>query len=260
MHRSLVKRKYKLFALNYFIGLALILIGLSSCSTSSQSVVIPLSPMNVKDARFVDTISESTVFYFGLFNFDGYDRFGGNIFDDLRYRLSSRISIEQPDKEIDYYEGNVDRKGVHLEYTVKGLFINEPPLSKKKMDEGKAIANALVNELPKPLKSKVPEGISVILEAKSSGQKTEEAKPIELPKQPQPESEEKLDDRLIIIACFREDYFEENMLDLYRNDLSDIDHYKANGWVRIYLTDFPGYRIWEAKEVFPDAWRAYYGE
>lgn len=255
-----MKRKYKLFALNYFIGLALILFGLSSCSTANESVTIPLSPMNVKDARFVDTISESTMFYFGLFNFDGYDRFGGNTFDDLRYRLSSRISIEQPDKEIDYYEGNVNRKGLHLEYTVKGLFINEPPLSKKNIDEEKAVANALINEVPKSVKSKVPEGISVILEAKTSGQKKEEVKPLESPIQPKKETEEKLDDRLIIVACFQEDYFEEYMLEFYRNDLSDIDHYRANGWVRIYLTDFPGYRIWEAKEVFPDAWRAYYGE
>ena len=54
--------------------------------------------------------------------------------------------------------------------------------------------------------------------------------------------------------------FDESMLENYRNELSEIDYYPAKGWVRVYLTDFPGYRIYEAKEVFPDAWRAYYGE
>ena len=50
------------------------------------------------------------------------------------------------------------------------------------------------------------------------------------------------------------------MLSSFENKLSEIDYYRAKGWVRVYLVDFPGYKIFEAKEVFPDAWRAYYGE
>ena len=73
-------------------------------------------------------VEESTLFYFDLFNFDGYDRFGNTIFEDLKYRLTSRSSIEYPKTKISSFEGALFRKGFHTKYVVYGIYKNEPEL------------------------------------------------------------------------------------------------------------------------------------
>ncbi|MDA8816662.1 hypothetical protein N9N25_00680, partial [Schleiferiaceae bacterium] len=87
--------------------------------------------MELDDKRFLDTLEESTLFYFDIFNFDGYDRFGNTIFEDLKYRLTSRSSIEHPKTQIAAFEGGVFRNGLHTKYVVYGIYKNEPELVKR---------------------------------------------------------------------------------------------------------------------------------
>jgi hypothetical protein len=141
-------------------------------------------------------------------------------------------------------------------FIVNGVYVNEPKLVKLNVDSTSSIVE-VQKVVQNQVKSTPPESAAVLIQAKKESNPQPAQK---IKNETAEESVEKLDDRLIIIACFREDYFEEEMLIPYRNELSEIAYYRAKGWVRVYLTDFPGYRIWEAKEVFPDAWRAYYGE
>ena len=227
----------------------------SSCSSSSNFITIPLTPMELDDKRFLDTLEESTLFYFDLFNFDGYDRFGNTIFEDLKYRLTSRSSIEYPKTKISSFEGALFRKGFHTKYVVYGIYKNEPEL----VNRNDTISIEPLKEKTKPEEFNIPASVSLLIASKKAT-KVSQKVAVENVNQTAKVSAQNQDVRLIIIACFREAYFEESMLEEYYNDLSEIDYYMANGWVRIYLKDFPGYRIYEAKEVFPDAWRANYGE
>tara|TARA_Y100000385_G_scaffold290121_1_gene361949 strand:- start:344 stop:979 length:636 start_codon:yes stop_codon:yes gene_type:complete len=211
--------------------------------------------MELNDTRFLDTLQESTTFYFDIFNFDGYDRFGNTIFEDLKYRLTSRSSIEFPETKIASFEGAMFRKGLHTKYVVYGIYKNEPDLIK----QNDSLTLITVGIEFKPEEVNVPESVNLLIASKTA-KTTNEKKTLDDLAQDEKKSEKARDNRLIIIACFRESYFDESMLSNFDNKLSDIDFYIANGWVRIYLVDFPGYRIYEALEVFPDAWRANYGE
>ena len=216
---------------------------------------IPLTAMELNDTRFLDTLEESTTFYFDVFNFDGYDRFGNTIFEDLKYRLTSRSSIEYPETKIASFEGAMFRKGLHTRYVVYGIFKNEPDLIKK---NDSLPQNAFRIDI-KPEEINVPESVSLLLASKTA-KTINEKKNLEEFAQNQKNSEKTKDDRLIIIACFRKSYFNESMLFKYNNKLSEIDYYVANGWVRIYLVDFPVQRLNEALEIFPNAWPTKYGE
>lgn len=227
----------------------------SSCTPSSNFVKIPLTAMELNDTRFLDTLEESTTFYFDVFNFDGYDRFGNTIFEDLKYRLTSRSSIEFPETKIASFEGAMFRKGLHTRYVVYGIFKNEPDLIK----QNDSLPLNTVGIDVKPEEVNVPESVSLLLASKTA-KTINEKKTLEEFAQNEKNPEKTRDDRLIIIACFRESYFDESMLSKFYNKLSEIDYYIANGWVRIYLVDFPSHRIYEALEVFPDAWRINYGE
>jgi len=211
--------------------------------------------MELDDKRFLDTLEESTLFYFDIFNFDGYDRFGNTIFEDLKYRLTSRSSIEHPKTQIAAFEGGVFRKGLHTKYVVYGIYKNEPELVKRNDTSN---VNPYKEKI-KPEELKIPSSVSLLIASKNANRDAQEVT-IENGNQTPATTAQDKDMRLIIIACFREDYFEESMLNNFYNDLAEIDFYKTKDWVRIYLKDFPGYRIYEAKEVFPDAWRANYGE
>ena len=248
--------KYTRFQYTLFLPLILAWVTLlSSCSSSTNFITIPLSPMELDDKRFLDTLEESTLFYFDIFNFDGYDRFGNTIFEDLKYRLTSRSSIEHPQTKIASFEGEVVRKGFHTKYTVYGIYKNEPELVKR---NDSSLVNPL-KKIIKPSELDIPASVSLLIKSKNAV-KYSQKEVLENGDQIATAEMSEKDMRLIIIACFREGYFEESMLYDYYNDLAEIGYYKANGWVRIYLKDFPGYRIYEAKEVFPDAWRANYGE
>ena len=252
----MIKGKYKRFGPNLvYLGLATLLVVLSSCGTSTNTVTYPLSESKFKDARFLDTIQEQTTFYFGIINTEGFDRFGGTVFEDLQRKITLRNSVSDSPKRIDYYYGEVQNKGVKTIFTVNGVYVNEPKLTKVKKDSISTIA-VVQKVVETNAKSIPPEAVTVLIQAKqevvSETPKKEEVKTSD--------NAEKQDDRLIIIACFREQYFQDYMLKPYYNELADIDYYSAKGWVRVYLVDFPGYKIWDAKEVFPDAWRAYYGE
>lgn len=242
------------------IAVKLICFGILIASTVScgisNTVVVPLSEMKIEDKRFLDTNSTATTFYLGLFNMDGYDRYSGTVFQDMMYRMTAEQSILNNDKPIEYFEGIVQKKGLNVVYQLNGIYRSEPSLRKVEAVTDSSVA--LVKDVPiekstEKIDNEVLLGISVPL-TKEEFLATDKSNVLVK------ETEQKLDDRLIIIACFREDYFQEFMLNTFENELSDIDYYRAKGWVRVYLTDFPGYRIFEAKEVFPDAWRAYYGE
>lgn len=257
----MIKGKYKRFARNVvYLSIASLLMLLSSCGVSSNTITYPLSESPFKDKRFLDTIQEKTTFYFGILNTEGYDRFGGSVFEDLQRKITLRNSVSSEPKQIEYYYGEIQRKGIKTDFIVNGVFVNEPKLQKIATDSTASIVT-VQKAVESQNKATPPEAANIIIQAKKvvQGELTI-TKPAKTIQKPTEETVEKLDDRLIIIACFKEGYFDESMLEPYRNELSDIAYYSAKGWVRIYLTDFPGYRIWEAKEVFPDAWRAYYGE
>lgn len=248
--------KYKWFECKLVhLAWSSLVILMSSCSITSNTVTYPLTETAIKDTRFLDTIQEQTTFYLGVINTEGYDRFGGTVFEDLQRKINLRNSVSSSPKRIDYYYGEVYTKGLNTVFIVNGVYINEPKLQKVNPDTIPAVT---ILEEAIGLKKEVnpPPSTELILEAKKIRQETVPEKKHNAINQ----EVETLDDRLIIIACFREQYFDESMLENYRNELSEIDYYPAKGWVRVYLTDFPGYRIYEAKEVFPDAWRAYYGE
>lgn len=248
--------KYTRFQYTLFLPLIAVWSALfSSCSSSSNVITIPLTPMELDDKRFLDTLEESTLFYFDIFNFDGYDRFGNMIFEDLKYRLTSRSSVEFPETDIASFEGAMFREGLHTRYVVYGIFKNEPTLIKR-VDSSSV--NPFKEEI-KPAELNIPASVSLLIASKNTIKDSQIAA-VENNSQTTTVSAQNQDMRLIIIACFRESYFEESMMQNYYNDLSELDYYKANGWVRIYLKDFPGYRIYEAIEVFPEAWRANYGE
>jgi hypothetical protein len=237
--------------------LSALLVGPAAC-TISNSVRVPLSELNIQDKRFLDTNVTKTTFYLGLFNVDGYDRYSGTVFQDMMYRMTAEQSVKNEEKPIEYFEGSVYRKGLNVVFELSGIYKSEPKLSKRKLQ-----ADALV------LEDSIPSGVSMVTQSINSdpdlpGISPAAVKEIVIEEKMSPVSKQtrtdKLDDRLIIIACFKENYFQEYMLEAFENELAEIEYYTAKGWVRVYLKDFPGYRIYEAKEVFPDAWRTYYGQ
>lgn len=248
--------KYRSIAVN-LICFSVLIIGTESCGIS-ESVVVPLSEMKIEDKRFLDTNSLATTFYFGLFNTDGFDRYSGTVFQDMMYRMTSEQSVKNIDKPIEYFEGIVQKKGLHTIYRLNGIYRSEPNLKRVLADEDSIMPSDSIAFLASSFKDS--EQNQSELPGMSQPLMKEELKANNTRQIVSPKKISQLDDRLIIIACFREDYFERYMLKQFENELSDIDFYYAKGWVRVYLTDFPGYKIFEAKEVFPDAWRAYYGE
>jgi hypothetical protein len=253
---GMIRCKYKWFGIKVIhLGLATLFVLLSSCGSTTNTITYPLSEPTFKDTRFLDTIQEKTTFYFGIINPDGYDRFGGTVFEDLQRKITLRNSVSDSPKRIDYFFGEVQSKGLNTVFIVNGVYVNEPNLFKVKNDSVSSIVS--VQEVVKTnTKNTPPDAAAVLIQAKKD-LKPKSPKVEEVTAQPE---KVKQDDRLIIVACFKEEYFQEYMLEPYYNELADIGYYKAKGWVRVYLVDFPGFRIWEAKEVFPDAWRTYYGE
>jgi hypothetical protein len=217
--------------------------------------------MKIEDKRFLDTNTAATTFYFGLFNTDGYDRYSGTVFQDMMYRMTAEQSVKNDEKPIEYFEGIVRKKGVHVVYQLNGIYTSEPFLkSVSQNSDTRLLLDSAALVLQKPTPAPFPQKSTSALPGLSKPLTKEE---VTTRKEDVPSSRKvisKLDDRLVIIACFREPYFEEYMLNNFENELSEIDYYRAKGWVRVYLVDFPGYKIFEAKEVFPDAWRANYGE
>lgn len=252
----MIRGKYKWFGANLVhLGLASLFVLTTSCGTTANTITYPLSEISFKDTRFLDTIQEKTTFYLGVINTEGYDRFGGTVFEDLQRKITLRNSVSEVPKRIDYFYGEIQNKGLNMVFIVHGVYVNEPKLIKVKNDSLSTMS-ALQKTVDEKAQNIPPETVTVLIQAKKESTpqkpKEEESAKVETPP--------KQDDRLIIVACFREEYFEEQMLGPYYNDLAEIGYYKAKGWVRVYLIDFPGFRIWEAKEVFPDAWRTYYGE
>ena len=248
--------KYKRFDCKLVhVAWSSLVILLSSCSITSSTISYPLTESSIKDTRFLDTIQEQTTFYLGIINTEGFDRFGGTVFEDLQRKINLRNSVSSSPKRIDYYFGEVQTKGLNTIFIVNGVYINEPKLNKIKADTVLPVL-ALDEAISLQPEINLPASTELILGVKKMQEETEVVKINDSTNQ----KVESLDDRLIIIACFREEYFNESMLQEFQNELSEIDYYPAKGWVRVYLINFPGYRIYEAKEGFPDAWRAYYGE
>ena len=120
--------------------------------------------MELDDKRFLDTLEESTLFYFDIFNFDGYDRFGNMIFEDLKYRLTSRSSVEFPETDIASFEGAMFREGLHTRYVVYGIFKNEPTLIKR-VDSSSV--NPFKEEI-KPAELNIPASVSLLIASKNT--------------------------------------------------------------------------------------------
>jgi len=251
--------KYRSIAVN-LICVSVLIIGTVSCGIS-ESVVVPLSEMKIEDKRFLDTNTSATTFYFGLFNTDGYDRYSGTVFQDMMYRMTAEQSVKNDDKPIEYFEGIVRKKGVNVVYQLNGIYTSEPFLkSVSQNSDTMLLSDSTALVLQKPTPAPFSQKSTSTLPGLSKPLTKEEVTTRKKDVLSSRKVISKLDDRLVIIACFRETYFEEYMLNNFENELSEIDYYRAKGWVRVYLVDFPGYKIFEAKEVFPDAWRAYYGE
>lgn len=251
--------KYRSIAVN-LICVSVIIIGTVSCGIS-ESVVVPLSEMKIEDKRFLDTNTAATTFYFGLFNTDGYDRYSGTVFQDMMYRMTAEQSIMNDGKPIEYFEGVVQKKGLHVIYQLNGIYTSEPFLRSVSQNSDTTLSSdstalALQKPTPAPFPQKATPALPGLSKPLTKDEVTTKKKEVQSSKR----AVSKIDERLIIVACFRESYFEEYMLRPFENELSEIDYYRAKGWVRVYLVDFPGYRIYEAQEVFPDAWRANYGE
>lgn len=228
---------------------------MSSCSNSSKYVNITLTPLELKDKRFLDTLEESTTFYFDIFNFDGYDRFGNTVFEDLKYRIVSRSSVEGNEAEIASFEALITRKGLHTKYTVFGIFRKEPLLTRASEDDGSSPTEVVI----RPEEFEIPESVSLLIQSKTSERKSEKISHFDA-KKLEDSTETNEASTVIIVACFRESYFEENMLKKYSNDRFDVGFYRAKGWVRVYLKDLSANRISEVYNIFPDAWPIKYGE
>jgi len=252
--------KYRSIAVN-LICVSVLIIGTVSCGIS-ESVVVPLSEMKIEDKRFLDTNTSATTFYFGLFNTDGYDRYSGTVFQDMMYRMTAEQSIMNDGKPIEYFEGVVQKKGLHVVYELNGIYTSEPILNlvRYNNDDTTATSGSIILATQKtssaPSLQEAYSALPGLSKPLTKDEVTTKKNKVQFSKK----AGSKIDERLIIIACFRESYFEEHMLRPFENELSEIDYYQAKGWVRVYLVDFPGYRFYEAQEVFPDAWRAYYGE
>lgn len=147
----MIKGKYKRFARNVvYLSIASLLMLLSSCGVSSNTITYPLSESPFKDKRFLDTIQEKTTFYFGILNTEGYDRFGGTVFEDLQRKITLRNSVSSEPKQIEYYYGEIQRKGIKTDFIVNGVFVNEPKL--KKLPQ---ILPLLLSLFKKPLSLKI---------------------------------------------------------------------------------------------------------
>lgn len=191
--------KYKWFALNLVhVGLATLFMALSSCGTATNTVTYPLSESKFKDTRFLDTIQEKTTFYFGIINTEGYDRFGGTVFEDLQRKITLRNSVSDAPKRIDYYYGEVLSKGLNTVFIVNGVYVNEPKLVKLNVDSTSSIVE-VQKVVQNQVKSTPPEAAAVLIQAKKESNPQPAQK---IKNETAEESVEKLDDRLIIIACF----------------------------------------------------------
>ena len=111
------------------------------------------------------------------------------------------------------------REGLHTRYVVYGIFKNEPTLIKR-VDSSSV--NPFKEEI-KPAELNIPASVSLLIASKNTIKDSQIAA-VENNSQTTTVSAQNQDMRLIIIACFRESYFEESMMENYYNDLSELDY------------------------------------
>lgn len=237
------------------------LLTLSSCGVFKDSLVLSETPENRK-LGFVptDTIVVKTPFYFGVISPKGYDRFEGNVFENLRFESMAILTQEYYEKEPLIYRRILHRKPFKLVYelqTIVGqkrqtLLTKEQPVGKLGLEiltDSSFVEKQKLLESPAVIKAKepLPIGTETLVKAK----KKKESSDV-------PSSE-----RVTIISCIAKENFSQDNLDKFRKESPvPVDYYLTDTWARIFVrdADHGGMSLEEAQRLFPGSWRVLYGK
>ena len=95
----MVINKYKYFTVRK-AALFLLLLGVFSCNTVRDALIVGEESFNVPLSSNIDSISAESIFYFGLISKDGIDRFEKDVFQELLFDINAKKNTLHSDKEI----------------------------------------------------------------------------------------------------------------------------------------------------------------
>jgi len=243
------------------IIVALPLISLLSCGVLNDNVVLFEAPDNLKlGFEPTDTIIVKTPFYFGVISPKGYDRFEGNVFENLRFESMAILSQEHFDKELLIYRRILRRKPFKLEYELQTIVGQKRQTVLDQIHTNGNIALEILTD-------------SIFIEKKI----ILETPTISSSKEPLPVGTETLvlakmkrelgtfgsSERVLIISCISKDRFSEEMLDQFKKvSPVTVNYYYTDTWVRIFVRDETngGISLEDAQRLFPGSWPSYYGK
>lgn len=146
-----------------FFGLVLLL---NSCATKSTSLFELQSQSAVQEAQYSATpiieIEKKSVYILGIFTTGEYDRFEGNIFDQLRISLYSEARYKYPEYKLTNVSQEESYRFFKTTYLVKGQLVSD-----KKIRERLDLMSGALSEVPPseadetPVNIVIPEEVEV---------------------------------------------------------------------------------------------------
>ena len=146
-----------------FFGLVLLL---NSCATKSTSLFELQSQSTVQEAQYSATpiieIEKKSVYILGIFTTGEYDRFEGNIFDQLRISLYSEARYKYPEYKLTNVSQEESYRFFKTTYLVKGQLVSD-----KKIRERLDLMSGALAEVPPseadetPVNIVIPEEVEV---------------------------------------------------------------------------------------------------
>lgn len=140
-----------------FFGLMLLL---SSCASKPTSLFELQNQSLVHEAKQTSSpiieIEKKSIYLFGIFTTGEYDRFEGNIFDQLRISLYSEARYKYPEYELTNVRQEESYRLFKTTYSVKGQLINSKQI-KERLD----LMSGVLAEVPSSEADETPANIVI---------------------------------------------------------------------------------------------------
>ena len=146
-----------------FFGLVLLL---NSCATKSTSLFELQSQSAVQEAQYSATpiieIEKKSVYILGIFTSGEYDRFEGNIFDQLRISLYSEARYKYPEYKLTNVSQEESYRFFKTTYSVKGQLVSDKQIRERLDLMSGALAEVPPSEADEtPVNIVIPEEVEV---------------------------------------------------------------------------------------------------
>ena len=257
----MVTNKYKYFTVRK-AALFLLLLGVVSCNTVSDALIVGEESFNVPLSSNIDSISAESIFYFGLISKDGIDRFEKDVFQELLFDINAKKNTLHSDKEIYQLRKSLERRPFKLVYVLDAILVDtvEAAILKNnaRIENNKKIAEIVFN--PTIIQDST-NSMSIESQARTDNEILALTALIGLKEKAIAQKQmETIDKRLIVVPCVRSNKGDVEIHERYLERLSgmDIEYFSASGWNRFYVLN--EFDLVKVREVFPDAWRCEYGK